>query len=146
MYEQGEAPQSTVLKTQGREVLVPEAAVHARVAKFSFEDLCCKPLGAADYICIAKAFPTVFLTAVPLLTIMERNEVHQLGPPPHNITCHELTLDSTSDTADRQTRRLIVLIDTLYNHNVKLLMTAATAAHYIFSPEGHDANGKPLPA
>lgn len=113
----GETATPTVLKTQGREVHVPEAATRSRVAKFSFNDLCAKPLGAADYICIAKAFPTVFVTDIPLMSINDRNQV----------------------------RRFITFVDTMYNHHVKLLCTAAGPVMYLFSPEGHTPEGKPIP-
>lgn len=106
-----EPVEATTLRVQGRAVHVPEAAVMARVARFSFTDLCEKPLGAGDYLVIARSFATVFLTGVPLLTLSERNEV----------------------------RRLIVLIDTLYEHNVKLVMEAAAAPHLLFKPLGHSA-------
>lgn len=40
----------------GREVIVPAAA--KGVAKFKFGDLCSRPLGAADYLAISRAFHT----------------------------------------------------------------------------------------
>lgn len=71
----GEQAQPTTLRTQGRNVDVPEAALQAKMAKFTFNDLCANPLGAADYTVIAKNFSTVFMTDIPLLTLTERNEV-----------------------------------------------------------------------
>ena len=41
-------------------VQVPEAA--GGVAKFGFLDLCGHPLGAADYMALARRFHTVFIT------------------------------------------------------------------------------------
>lgn len=105
----GEEVVPATLSTQGRKVSVPAAAVEARVARFTFSDLCEKPLGAADYLVIARSFATVFLTGVPLLSLLERNEL----------------------------RRLIVLVDTLYEHNVKLVVAAAAPPHDLFKPHGH---------
>ena len=51
------------LHTWGRTVVVPEST--SKVAKFRFEDLCGKPLCAADYIEVTKTFGTVFLLDVP---------------------------------------------------------------------------------
>lgn len=34
-------------------------------ARFSFHELCARPLGAADYIAIAREFHTVFITGIP---------------------------------------------------------------------------------
>ena len=80
---------------KGRKVAVPRAAGAA--ARFSFADLCGKPLGARDYIAIANRFPTVFVDRVPVLGEAERNEA----------------------------KRFILLIDTLYDHHTRLVMSAA---------------------
>jgi cell division protein ZapE len=66
------------------------------VARFAFEDLCGRPLGASDYIAIARAFHTVLIDAIPKLTPEQRNEV----------------------------RRFITLVDVLYERNVKLFASA----------------------
>jgi protein AFG1 len=42
---------------------VPEST--SRIAKFSFQDLCGKPLCAADYLEVTKTFGTIFLLDVP---------------------------------------------------------------------------------
>ncbi|DAZ98397.1 TPA: hypothetical protein N0F65_000111, partial [Lagenidium giganteum] len=60
-YCDGKNVQATHVTTQGRKVHVPQAAVEAGVCQFSFEELCGRPLGAADYIAIAEAFPVVFM-------------------------------------------------------------------------------------
>jgi predicted ATPase len=67
--------EETFLSTQGRQVHVPQAAVRAGVCQFSFQDLCDKPLGAADYIAIADAFPVVFVRDIPTLSFHRINEV-----------------------------------------------------------------------
>ena len=45
------------------------------VARFSFTELCGRPLGAADYLGIAAAFHTVFITDIPRFTLNDINQV-----------------------------------------------------------------------
>ena len=85
---------AATLTVKGRKVAVPRAAEGA--ARFSFADLCEKPLGARDYIAIANRFPTVFVDRVPVLGEAQRNEA----------------------------KRFILLIDTLYDHHTRLVMSA----------------------
>ncbi len=86
--------QPEVLQVQGRNITVP-ATAHG-VARFSFAALCEQPLGAADYIEIAQQYHTIFLDRIPRLTQDKRNEA----------------------------RRLINLIDVLYDHRVNLICSA----------------------
>ncbi|MDL2399533.1 cell division protein ZapE [Rhizobium mayense] len=79
---------------KGRSVHVPLAV--DRMARFSFADLCEAPLGAADFLAIANRFDTIFIDRVP-----------RLGPEKRN-----------------QTKRFIILIDTLYDHAVRLYVSA----------------------
>lgn len=83
------------IEMKGRVVLVPRAA--GRVARFTFRDLCEKPLGASDFLAIADRFDTVFIDHIPLLSADRRNE----------------------------TKRFIILIDALYDHTVRLFASAA---------------------
>ena len=83
-----------VLEAQGRTITVPAAA--AGVARFAFDDLCRRPLGAADYIEIARQFHTVFLSGVPVMEARHRNEA----------------------------KRFVNLIDVLYDHGVNLICSA----------------------
>lgn len=83
------------LTLKGRHLVVPRAAGDA--ARFSFADLCEKPLGARDYLAIAGHFSTVFIDHVPVLGEGKRNEA----------------------------KRFILLIDTLYDHHMRLVMSAA---------------------
>ena len=48
----GTKPVPVILSVKGRELLVPQAA--QGVARFSFEELCERPLGASDYLAIAE--------------------------------------------------------------------------------------------
>ena len=94
----------------GRTLEVPEAA--GGFARFSFEDLCVRPLGPADYLEIAKAFATVFIDRIPVMDEAMRNEA----------------------------RRFILLIDTLYDEGVQLVCSAAAAPDKLYvAGDGADA-------
>jgi cell division protein ZapE len=90
------------LAVLGRTVEVPEAC--DGIARFSFEDLCSRPLGAADYRAIAEAFDTVFVEHVPALTYERRNEA----------------------------KRFITLVDTFYDEGVKLVLSAAAEPNRLY--------------
>ncbi|MGH1419515.1 MAG: cell division protein ZapE [Hyphomicrobiaceae bacterium] len=82
------------LEVKGRLVDVPQAL--KGVARFSFADLCEKPLGTLDYLQVAQAFHTVLIDHIPLLNPEKRNEA----------------------------RRFINLVDTLYDAGVCLIVSA----------------------
>jgi len=63
------------LNTWGRTLLVPEST--STVAKFNFDDLCGKPLSAADYIEVTKNFSTVFLLNIPKMDMGKKDLVSQ---------------------------------------------------------------------
>ncbi len=90
------------LTVKGHPVEVPQAA--SGVARFSFEDLCSKPLGAADYLAIADEFETVILENIPRMTFERRNEA----------------------------KRFIMLVDAFYDAHVKLLASAEAEAHELY--------------
>ncbi len=92
-----------VLKILGRDLIVP-ASAHG-VARFSYSDLCEKPLGAADYLKLARTFHTIILEHIPQLNADRRNEA----------------------------RRFITLVDTLYDNGVKLVVSAATSPDNIYA-------------
>lgn len=96
---QGEPEKVEVL---GRFVEIPQA--HANVARLSFDDLCRKPLAAADYLAIADRFDTIVMDDIPLIQAHERNEA----------------------------KRFINLIDTLYDRHVKLIASAAAEPHELY--------------
>jgi predicted ATPase len=43
------------------------------VGYFTFEELCDRPVGSADYIAIAKACPTMLVENIPYFTVNNRN-------------------------------------------------------------------------
>jgi cell division protein ZapE len=98
------------LSLHGRSVHVPRAFMG--VARFNFHDLCEEPLGAADYLRIAHEYHTVILDHVPAMTYDNRNAA----------------------------KRFIILIDTLYDMNVKLIASAAAEPDALYrSDEGFEA-------
>lgn len=97
--EQGAAAE---LAVKGRSVAVPEAA--NGVARFGFDDLCALPLGANDYLSIARTYHTVMIDNIPVLGPAKRNEA----------------------------RRFINLIDTLYDAKVGLVVSAESEVEDIY--------------
>ncbi len=91
----GQVVASTEIQMKGRSIHVPRSA--GRIARFSFSDLCEKPLGASDFLAVAARFDTVFIDHIPLLDANKRNE----------------------------TKRFIILIDALYDHTVRVIASAA---------------------
>ena len=84
------------------------------VGYFDFEELCDQPVGAADFIAIARICPTILIKNIPVFTIDNRNIL----------------------------RRFIVLvfkfniqIDELYNHNVKLYCMGASRLDKLFKKD-----------
>ena len=82
---------------KGRKIKVPAAANGC--ARFSFSDLCERPLGAADYLAILSHYRTIFIDHIPHLGPERRNEI----------------------------KRFIMLVDTIYDHGARLFATAAAA-------------------
>jgi cell division protein ZapE len=98
------------LALKGRSVHVPRAFMG--VARFSFHDLCEQPLAAADYLRIAHEYHTIVLDHVPAMTYDNRNAA----------------------------KRFIILIDTLYDMNVKLIASAAAEPDALYrADEGFEA-------
>ena len=93
------------LTVKGRSLRVPRAAMG--VARFSFHDLCEQPLGAADYLRIAHEFHTIILDRIPVMGFEQRNAA----------------------------KRFIILIDTLYDHAVKLVASAAAEPDALYQAD-----------
>ncbi len=105
----GQAGAPAELEIKGRRVRIPRAAMG--IARFSFADLCEKPLGTLDYLQIARTFHTVFIDNIPILGPQRRNEA----------------------------RRFINLIDTLYDGRVGLVVSADAEPDELFvSGDGAD--------
>ncbi|KAF2992847.1 cell division protein ZapE [Methylocystis sp. MJC1] len=98
------------IEVRRRTIFVPQAA--GRVARLSFADLCGRPLAASDYMEMARRFDAIILDDVPVLAPEQRNEA----------------------------RRLITLIDVLYEAHVLLAISAAAAPDQLYdAPHGSEA-------
>lgn len=58
----------------GHDLRIPESTANG-LARFSFGDLCDKPLGAADYIEITNKYHTVFITDIPKMGLGAKDKV-----------------------------------------------------------------------
>jgi cell division protein ZapE len=83
-----------VLTAQGRDMTI--ARTGSGAARDSFDNLCNRPLGAADYLVVAKTFHTLMLDGVPKMDRDSRN----------------------------QAKRFVALIDALYETRTKLIVSA----------------------
>jgi cell division protein ZapE len=97
------AAQPQTLNVLGRRVPAPRTA--SDVARFTFDELCAHALAAADYLAIARKFPTILIDRIPVL-----------GPENYN-----------------EARRFIILIDTLYDEGVQLVCSAAAAPENLYT-------------
>src|SRR4051794_32627498 len=96
---------------KGRVLHVPCSA-HG-VARFSFAELCQRPLAASDYLRLAQDYHTIMIDRVPVMDHADRNAA----------------------------KRFITLIDALYDNTVKLIATAeANPVSLYLAHEGVEAN------
>ena len=58
----------------GHKLRIPEST-STGLARFHFEDLCGRPLGAADYIELTNKFHTLFVTDVPKMGLNQKDKV-----------------------------------------------------------------------
>jgi cell division protein ZapE len=96
---------------KGRKLHVPCSA-HG-VARFSFADICEKPLAASDYLRLAHDYHTILVDRIPVMDYGDRNAA----------------------------KRFISLIDTLYDNGVKLMASAAADPVSLYvATDGVEAN------
>ena len=99
------------ISIKGRILHVPCSA--DGVARFSFADLCEKPLAASDYLRLAHDYHTILVDRIPVMDYSDRNAA----------------------------KRFIALIDTLYDNAVKLMASAeADPLSLYVATEGYEAN------
>ena len=103
----GAEPHPDTLVLRGRTLDVPRSA--KGVARFSFEELCARPLGAADYLAIATHYEAVIIDGVPRFDEAKRNEA----------------------------KRFMILVDALYEHRVCLVVSAAASPERLHGGETH---------
>jgi cell division protein ZapE len=98
------------LMVLGHPVDVPAQAMG--VARLSYADACRRPLGAADYLALARAYHTILLEGVPVIPPDRRDEA----------------------------KRLIMLVDVFYERRVKLIVSADAEPGDLYQAEtGHEA-------
>jgi cell division protein ZapE len=88
-------PEPEEIELQGRTLVAQRAA--RGIARFTFDELCNTPRGAADFLAIASRFHTVMIDDIPVLAATERDAA----------------------------KRFVVLVDSLYEHKVNLFASAA---------------------
>jgi len=96
------------LEVLGRKLRLPHAA--GGLLRATFASLCATALGPQDYLAVAGHFHTVFLEAIPILSAERRNEA----------------------------RRLVDLIDALYEADARLVVLAAAEPDSLY-PAGDGA-------
>jgi cell division protein ZapE len=99
----GDAGGPMDVAVQGRRVTLPRFA-HG-VARASFEELCARPLGAADFLAIAAQIRVLILEGIPRLSRAKNNEA----------------------------RRFVTLIDALYEARVLLICSAAAEPEDLYT-------------
>jgi cell division protein ZapE len=99
---------SEILTILKRELVVPRAAHN--VAWFPFDELCARPLAAADYLAIAERYAAVIVEGIPRLEPRQRNEA----------------------------QRFHILIDALYEARTLFIASAAVMPEEIY-PAGDGA-------
>ena len=103
------ADESPLLRIEQREIHALRKA--GGVVWFDFHTLCAGPRSQNDYLEIAQQFHTVLLASVP-----------QMTPAMHS-----------------EARRFTWLVDVLYDHRIKLILSAQTSAEQLYT-EGRMAN------
>jgi len=90
----------------GHKIRIPEST-STGIARFSFDDLCGRPLGAADYIEITNQFHTLFVMDIPKLSLSQKDKA----------------------------RRFITLIDACYENKTRLFVLSEVPIHLVFSDD-----------
>ncbi|MHA6724094.1 cell division protein ZapE [Sphingomonas sp. RS2018] len=100
--DRAHVPSEELAVAGGRTLHVPKSL--KGVGVFSFKRLCGEPRGVPDYLAIARHFHTVIVVGIPAMGPENRNEA----------------------------ARFVTLIDTLYEHKVKLIATAAAQPEALY--------------
>ncbi len=102
---QGHKEMPDELSIRGRLIHIPRSG--AGCARFDYQDLCVKPLAAAEYLALGERYHTIFVDNVPVM----------------------------DDTCRNETKRFILLIDILYERHIRLFMSAAAGFEDLY--KGH---------
>ncbi len=99
----GGKEEALMLEVKGREVVIPR--FWAGQARASFNDLCGKPLGPADYLALVGAAKVLVLEDIPKMSREKANEA----------------------------KRFVTLIDALYEGQVRLVASAAAEPEALYT-------------
>merc|ERR1719281_1566557 len=75
-----------------------------RIAQFTFEELCGRPVGATDFISLCDSFDALAVTGIPQFT----------------------------ETSEDEARRFVTLVDLLYDKGKQMLCTGMCAPERLF--------------
>ncbi|MEE9551951.1 MAG: cell division protein ZapE, partial [Gammaproteobacteria bacterium] len=98
-----EGMDDVALEIEGREIRTVRCA--DGVAWFEFTGICDGPRGSADYIELSRLYQTVLISNIPAMT----------------------------DTDNDKAKRFMTLVDEFYDHNVKLILTAAVPPEDLYT-------------
>lgn len=101
----GHAGDALDIEVKGRKIHVPRAA--KEVCAFTFAQLCEEPKSAVDYLELAKRFRVFIIEGVPVMDDRHRNAA----------------------------LRFVTLIDTLYEHHARLVVSAAAPPEKLYTGE-----------
>lgn len=96
-------PTLNYLTNFGKKIEIPQCSGQGAAA-FTFAQLCDRPLGPKDYLAIAQVYHTVFIKDIPKMTMQTRD----------------------------QARRLISLVDALYECKTKVFCSASLMPNQMF--------------
>lgn len=99
--------EARMLSVKGREVWF--LAVHGDILYSSFDELCIRNLGPADYLEIAKEFKIILIADIPSFSLEIKDQV----------------------------RRFVILIDALYEQKVKLICSIAVPVEQLMIEESN---------
>ena len=100
----GSPPRKEKLRIEGQGRTLKVARAYGGIAWFTFAELCEQPLGAADYLEIARAYQTVLIADIPQLGKEKRNEA----------------------------KRFVTLIDALYEQRTKCIFSAEVPPEHLY--------------
>ena len=99
----GEPEEPAHLTVLGRDVKIERTV--GSMARATFAELCARPLGSQDYLAVAQRFHTLFLEDVPILSSANHHEA----------------------------RRLVTLVDALYEAKTRLIVLAAARPEALYT-------------
>ncbi len=104
----GATEQAETLTVRGHAIVAPRTA--RGLARFTFAELCAAPLGAEDYLALARRYGAIFIDRIP-----------QMGPENRD-----------------EAKRFMTLVDAIYENRTKLVCCSAAPPQALY-PQGAGA-------